>query len=132
MLVYTSLLFLVPAMVAGWVGVGWFAVLMSGLVATSLCYHGGVFETSICRLVDTCYACGLTAIFTTIALYLGMYRGLLMFKLAAACGFTATAIYAISKSKILARACKPLHACVHMCGALGFTLFACGAGLLAR
>jgi hypothetical protein len=56
-----SLLFLVPAMVACWVGVGWFAVLMYGLVATSLCYHGGVFETHqpVCRLVDTCYASGL-------------------------------------------------------------------------
>jgi hypothetical protein len=132
MLVYTSLLFLVPAVVAGWVGVGWFAMLMSGLVVTSICYHGRVFETSMCRLVDTCYACGLTATFTTVSIYLGFCRGLIMFKLAAVCGFAATTIYIVSKTMKHTRHCKMLHVCVHICGAFGFTLFVCGIGLLTK
>ena len=130
MLVFTSMLFVVPAAVAGWAGVGWFAALMCGLVATSLCYHGRAFETPVCRRVDTCYAGGLTVVFTAAALYLGICRGLLLFKLAAACGLAATAIYATSKTRMFRHRCEALHACVHVFGAVGFTLFALGAGQL--
>ena len=115
MLVYSSALFLVPAVLA-LVKSNWLLASLFGvLTGTSVLYHGGV-GGEIIQKVDTVYAQLLTIALTSSAFYRAVVDFSAVFAVAGTSGVIAAVIY---KAKFP-------HVGVHVVGAMGFSLYVAG------